>query len=164
MKTKEFIFRQTILKDVGQILIMINRNAKAGKMLPKNKKQIFDLLLNYSVAVADDKVIGTCGCKIWVNESVEIISLTTLKRFQGQGIGTRLIQENIERGKSLGFKHFFAMTVVPDIFAKVGFKRVDYRKLSLKAKVWGDCAACPYNASDPGHKKCKEKAVELWLD
>lgn len=159
---KEIIYRPASLRDISQMLILINRNAKRGKMLSKSKKQIFDMLFAYLVAAIGDKIIGTCGCKLWVNEGVEIISLATLKRFQGQGVGTRLIQENIEKCKSLGFKRFFAMTVAPDVFTKIGFKRVDYRKLSLKAKVWGDCAACPYNASYPGHKKCEEKAVEFW--
>jgi len=161
MKTEKFVFRQAMLKDVDQMLILINRNARIGKMLPKSKKQIFDLLFNYFVAVMGDKVIGTCGCKVWADQSVEIISLATLTRFQHQGVGTRLIQSNLEKCQALGFNRFFAMTVAATVFTKLKFKRVHYSKLWFK--VWVDCAACPHNLSGPGDKLCDEKAVELIL-
>jgi len=109
-----------------------------------------------------DEVIGACGCKLWADEGVEIISLVTLTRFQHQGVGTRLILENIKKCKDLGFKWFFAMTVAVDVFLNVGFKKTDYQNLPLK--IWVDCASCPHNESDPGGKGCNEEAVELWLD
>ena len=43
---EEFIVRQATLKDVEQMLNLINRNAKRGTMLPKSKKQILDMLPN----------------------------------------------------------------------------------------------------------------------
>ncbi|MBI2459586.1 MAG: GNAT family N-acetyltransferase [Parcubacteria group bacterium] len=159
---KEIIVRPAMLKDVKQILDIINLNAKKGTMLPKSKKEVLGMLANYSVAAMGNKVIGTCGFKIWVDESIEIISLATLKRFQGQGIGARLIQESLERGKNLGLKRFFAMTVAPKVFSKAGFEVVGYDRLSLK--IWVDCSDCPRNASGPGDKDCNEQAVELLLD
>ncbi|MDO8593012.1 MAG: GNAT family N-acetyltransferase [bacterium] len=162
MKKEDLTFRQATVKDVGQMLNLVNRNASKGVMLPKSKGQILDLLTNFSVAVRGEKVVATCGFKIWMDESAEIISLATLKRFQGQGVGTKLIQENIERCKNLGIKRFFAMTVAPKVFTRINFKVVHYNRLSFK--VWMDCSNCPRNAAGPGDKKCNEQAVELLLD
>lgn len=158
---EEMIIRLASLRDVGQMYVLINHFAEAKKMLPKSKPQLLSSLFNYHVAVVGEEIIGTCGAKIWGDQSVELVSLAIQERCQGQGIGTRLIEANLAKCKGLGFKRYFALTVASDVFVGVGFKGIDYRKLYYK--IWVDCAACPRNLSGPGDKECNEKAVEIVL-
>ncbi|MFH0955967.1 MAG: GNAT family N-acetyltransferase [Candidatus Falkowbacteria bacterium] len=158
---KELVLRQAMLKDVDQMYTLTNHFAEEKKMLPKSKPQLLGALFNYHVAVVGEESIGTCGVKIWGDQSVELVSLAIQERCQGHGVGTRLIQENVKKCCKIGFRRFFAMTVVPNFFTRIGFEPVDYSKSSLK--VWVDCATCPRNAAHPGDKECNEKAVEIVL-
>lgn len=159
---EEMIIRQASLRDVGQMYILINHFAEAKKMLPKSKPQLLGSLFNYFVAVVGEEIIGTCGAKIWGDQSVELVSLAIQERCQGIGIGTRLIEANLNKCKDLGFKRYFAMTVAAPVFTSLNFEKVHYSKLWYK--VWVDCAACSRNAAHPGDKDCNEEAVELLLD
>jgi amino-acid N-acetyltransferase len=158
---EEIIYRQAMLKDVGQMYILINHFAEEKKMLPKSEERLTSSLFNYLVAVVGEELIGTCGAKIWGDQSVELVSLAIQECCQGHGVGTRLIQENVKKCYKIGFRRYFTMTVAPGFFTRIGFEPVDYSKLSFK--VWVDCATCLRNAAHPGDKDCNEEAVELIL-
>ena len=51
-----------------------------------------------------------------------------------------MVQVLLEDAKALGLEKVFTLTLEPDFFDKIGFKKVE--KDALPMKVWSDCAKC----------------------
>ena len=78
-----------------------------------------------------------------------------MRKYQGQGLGKKLIGKCLKEAKSLGVKKVFALTYCPDFFKKFGFTDID--KAGLPQKIWGDCLRCPR------FPECDEHAVIIYL-
>lgn len=91
------------------------------------------------VAIKDRKVIGiivfTLGQVISAESKTDILFLgpiAVLPEYQNMGIGSKLINESIEKAKKMGFKGIF-LTGNPKYYGKFGF--VETSKYNIK---WSD--------------------------
>jgi amino-acid N-acetyltransferase len=73
------------------------------------------------------------------------------EKFQGHGIGRRLVKECLKEAAELGVKNIFALTFIPGFFKKLGFRAIQRKK--LPHKIWSDCINCIY------FPDCSEEAV-----
>jgi len=144
--------RNAAVKDVEAIYSLISHSAQFDKMRFRSKAYIFDNLQMYSVAEADEKVVGCCALAVIWADLAEIKSLAVDEEYQNKGIGKVLVEKAVEQARNLGVKKVFALTLVPEFFEKHGFTIVE--KKTLPMKVWSDCAKCTKQ------ENCDETAVE----
>ncbi len=85
----------------------------------------------------------------------EIRSLAVEEKFQGKGIGKKLVEFCLEDAKEMRLHRVFTLTYQTEFFSKIGFVKVE--KLTLPQKIWGDCVHCA-KFSD-----CDEVAMLLTL-
>ena len=87
-------------------------------------------------------VIVACGAVhvLWADLG-EIRSVAVHPSCQGQGFGRRLVSMLVERCRSLALPRVFVFTLVPDFFAKCGFKEFD--RDDMPPSVWVECSKCP---------------------
>ena len=80
-------------------------------------------------------------------------SVAVKKKYQGMGIGKKLLKRCLKEAKDLGIQKIFALTYYPAFFTEQGFENID--KNSLPHKIWGECLKC--------HKfpECDESAVMI---
>ncbi len=149
--------RQAKAGDIVNIYGLVKEMAKKELVLPKSKGKIAAMLANYYVAEENGEFLGNCGFKIDPDLRAEVVSFVVRDGFNGRGIGSELLKTVLKRIRSLGVKNAYALTLRPDIFLRLGFRKVDKRTLSRK--IWEDCAACPRNEADPGSVNCPEEAV-----
>jgi len=154
-----YYIRPAAVKDVEKMRRLISFYAAQNLMLPRDQGYLHKLLANYSVAIGDGKLIGTCGFRLWQPDWLEVVSLAVKPEFQHQGIGTALIQSVINKGVALGFNYFLTLTLVPELFEKMGFKRINFKKIAFKVEA--DCKLCPKNDAGPGQGSCNEIPLEL---
>jgi amino-acid N-acetyltransferase len=147
--------RDPKIQDVPRIHELINNFAEMDRMLFASMTSIYENLQIFKVAELDGVVVGCCALKVLWKDLAEIKSLAVDQLHFGKGIGRALVNGCMDKARKLGLKKVFILTLEPEFFEKVGFKRV--AKESLPMKVWSDCTEC----SKQDH--CDEIAMECIL-
>jgi amino-acid N-acetyltransferase len=135
------MLRNATVHDVPRIGEIINSHAELGKMLFKSYQQLYESLRDFAVWEERGKVVGCVGLTIIWADLAEVRSLAVDAKYQGRGIGKKLVQWTIDEARRLNIKRVMSLTYEKDFFARLGFVVVD--KDSLPLKVWSDCVACP---------------------
>ena len=133
--------RNARITDAGAVFNLINAYAEEDKMLSRSLADIYENLQAFTVAELDENVVGCCALQIIWADLAEIKSLAVDEQSKGRGVGTAIVQKAIDRAGQLGVSTVFALTLNPEFFEKLGFKKIE--KDALPMKVWSDCAKCP---------------------
>lgn len=91
--TKQQIdYRGATVGDVDGIFRLVNGMAESGQMLRRSKYRIVTMLANFMVAESQGGELSGCGTlfPLWT-DSAEIVALAVDPRFQGSGVGRRLV-------------------------------------------------------------------------
>jgi amino-acid N-acetyltransferase len=141
------VVRRATLADVELMHALINDFASQGLMLPKSRNKLYQNLRDFFVAERRDEETGSwtfagCGALhvLW-SDLGEVRSLAVGERFQGSGVGGRILEELLHDAVALKLPRIFALTYQSAFFARVGF--VEVEKSTLPQKVWGECMDCP---------------------
>jgi amino-acid N-acetyltransferase len=143
--------RDAKITDAKAIYSLISCYAERDKMLFRSLANIYEDLQTFTVAETNGGIVGCCALQIIWSDLAEIKSLAVDKDRVGKGVGKKLVRNVIKRARELGLSKIFALTLTPDFFQKLGFKKAD--KNTLPMKVWRDCAKCPKQ------QNCDEIAV-----
>ena len=149
------IIRKAKIKDALKIQKLIELFANEGKMLSRPIYEIYESIRDYFVAANNGKVVGCCALHIFGKEYnpaksnkkeeilAEIRGLAVDKKWQGKGIGTKLLSQCLEEAKSLGVTKIFILTLKEnlDFLKKFRFKGIT--KTNLPQKIWQECVKCP---------------------
>lgn len=135
--------RKATIKDAEDIHQLIKYYAERRKMLFRTLEEIYQKIREFFVCYdeKEGKILGCCGLYIHWKDLAEIRSLAVLPEHRGKGIGRKLVEHAIHEAKELGIKKVFALTMEPEFFEKMNFKKID--KSLLPYKVWSDCLKCP---------------------
>ncbi len=133
--------RKAAMRDIPQVLSLINSYAAKEIMLPRTEFEISENIRDFSVVSQGADLAGCGALHFYTPTSAEVRSLAVLPAIKHQGIG-RMLVEALEAEARLHDLHaIFAFTYVPQFFAKLGFTEVERGELPLKA--WKDCLRCP---------------------
>jgi amino-acid N-acetyltransferase len=132
--------RNATIRDVEAIHSLISNYAELDKMLFRSLSDIYENLQLFQVAEKESEVIGCCGLHVVWADLAEIKSLSVEKGHTGEGVGKSLVLGAIDQAMVLGLEKVFTLTLEPEFFVKIGFKRVT--KEYFPMKVWSDCAKC----------------------
>lgn len=144
------MIRNATMADIKEIHALLSHFAAQGMLLGRALSSLYDQLRDFKVFVARDQsaadkaaavVAGSAALHVCWENLAEIRSLAVLERFQGQDIGTQLVQACLAEADILGITKVFTLTYQPGFFKKLGFREID--KNELPHKVWSDCINCP---------------------
>ena len=133
--------RQARVTDVPVIHGLIGRSAEGGAMLPRSRSKLYETVRDFVVAADDGRVVGAGALRTVWEDLGEICSLAVEESHRKQGVGRSIVENLLGQADELGLKRVFALTFIPDYFARFGFGLVD--KGSLPHKVWTECVNCP---------------------
>ncbi len=133
--------RKALLSDIVPLLELINGYASEGIMLPRTEFELAENIRDFTVAIREEQLAGCGALHFYGAKTGEIRSLAVHSRYQGSGLGKRLVESLAAEAIAHGLGSVFAFTYVPDFFNKLGFVEVERRK--LPSKVWKDCLRCP---------------------
>jgi N-acetylglutamate synthase-like GNAT family acetyltransferase len=134
---------------------LLARGEKEGFLLPRDKEQKHRLLLaGYGAWFSGERLAGVCGLETEAyrrRRVGEIVGLYTISRFQGEGVGVRMIDHVVAAARDEKLRALFACSTnerAVAFFERCGFKQVDPSR--VPPAKWAD---------RPG-----ELPVVLWRD
>jgi len=145
--------RPAKLTDVDAITDIVAFYHEAGETLPRSRFDVLNSILDFSVAVHDDQVVGCASIYIYGTGLAEIRSVGINQDRQGFGQGRALVDHMLQRASDLELERVIVLTRVPEFFGKLGF--VEIEKSTLPEKVIKDCDGCPKQ------QDCDEIAMEF---
>lgn len=152
------MIRKATIKDIKVIHTILSEFGDKGVLLSRPLSELYDHVRDFFVyEIPGTKIVGGCGALQFCWEDLaEIRSLAVKKEYQGQNIGTRLVEAAIDEARSYGIKSLFTLTYRPGFFNKFQFNKIDRAELPLK--IWSDCISCVK------FPDCDETAMMLSLE
>lgn len=115
---------------------LLARGEREGFLLPRDEEQKHRLLLaGYGAWFGGERLAGVCGLETEAyrrRRVGEIVGLYTITRFQGEGVGVRMIDHVVAAAKESKLKSLFACSSnerAVAFFERCGFERVDPSKV-----------------------------------
>ena len=141
--------------DIPPMLALIARYAAEDRMLERTAPFLEANLTDF--LVADDGGFLGCGALATLTaELAELRSLAVLPEAAGRGVGTAIVEACVRRARERGLRRVFALTLVPEFFAKCGFTLTSLGRLPEKSA--SECPVCPKRFA------CDEQAMLMHLD
>jgi N-acetylglutamate synthase-like GNAT family acetyltransferase len=138
------------IDDFHEVEKLLERGEREGFLKARSPTEIGQLLLHgygARVGAAAVEMAGFCALLPYPEaNAAEIVGLYTITRFQGEGIGGRLVARMIAEGEARGFSYLFAVTSqegAQRLFERHGFLRVPPE----------DVAEAKWCSYDPERKK-----------
>lgn len=144
--------RKARMADAVGIHRLVNLYAARQQMLPRTLLSIYENIRDFQVAIdfpesGDERVIGCSALHFTWGDMAEIRSLAVDEAAAGRGLGSALVEANIEEAREHGLVQVYAFTYVTSFFSRLGFRIVPHE--SMPRKVWMDCINCPkFNCCD----------------
>ncbi len=129
------------IRDVPEIVKLVNYWAERGQMLARPLSQVYTALRDYVVIEKEGKVVGCGALHVVWNDIGEIRTLAIDPGHVGTGLGREIVDHLLNTAVQLELPRVFTLTYKPGFFGKMGFVEVD--KKELPHKVWKDCLDCP---------------------
>jgi amino-acid N-acetyltransferase len=133
--------RKAAMRDIPNVLSLINAYAANGIMLPRTEFEMSENIRDFSVAYDGDALTGCGALHFYTPVTAEVRSLAVLPGLKQQGVGRALVEALELEARENDLESIFAFTYVPGFFEKLGFAQVERGELPLK--VWKDCLRCP---------------------
>ena len=113
--------RQAVAADVTALAAFINPFVEVGKLLPRTRKELKDLVKYGYVAVLDNQIVGFAALEVYSSKLGEIRSLAVAENCQGHGVGTRLVKACVERAHQENILEVMVITSSEVFFRSCGF-------------------------------------------
>jgi N-acetylglutamate synthase-like GNAT family acetyltransferase len=119
------------IDDFHEVEKLLQRAQQAGYLKPRTPQEMTRLLLHGYVARLGPATVAPAGfCALLQypeDNAAEIVGLFTITRYQGEGVGGRLVDYMVQEGERQGLRYAFACTTQEGarrLFARHGFQRV----------------------------------------
>ena len=133
--------RKAGMRDIPNILSLINAYAAQGVMLPRTEFEMSENIRDFSVAYSGSVLAGCGALHFYTPTVAEVRSLAVWPELKQRGTGRVLVEALEHEALENNLEAIFAFTYVPGFFARLGFSEVERGELPLKA--WKDCLRCP---------------------
>ena len=133
--------RKASMRDIPNVLALINEYAAEGVMLARTEFEMSENIRDFTVAYAGEILAGCAALHFYTPTSAEVRSLAVRPEIKHLGVGRALVAALEAEAKRDDLASIFAFTYVPGFFERLGFVEVERGELPLK--VWKDCLRCP---------------------
>ncbi|MBF0186322.1 MAG: GNAT family N-acetyltransferase [Magnetococcales bacterium] len=128
--------RRLVWRDYPQAVSIIGQGEREGFLLPRSEHDLAPILAEgYGAFVSGSVMAGVCGLLTspYLDENLgEIVSLYTVTRFKGEGVGRRMIQGLKQEAARQELNGLFACTTherVVAFFQREGFRIVSHDRI-----------------------------------
>lgn len=110
--------------DVKGIRKLIDTYAPQRRLLSKETVTLYESVQEFTVAVDDGEVIGCGALHVLWEDLAEVRTVAVAEKYRGQGIGHRILEAVIQRGREIGVKRIFCLTFETGFFGRHGFEEI----------------------------------------
>lgn len=137
----EFELRRAALADIPVLEHFIAAYTGDGTLLPRNRANLLAHLGDFILCFEGGELVG-CGALQRVDgKQAEIRSVAVRPESRGHGLGGRIVEALVDRGRAQGLESVFCLTRQVPFFTHLGFAVVP--KERFPHKIWNDCRLCP---------------------
>lgn len=123
-------FRAMTREDIPAVLSLMNPFVEKGILLPRTSEELEQKAHEFVVFEIDGGIRACAALHSYPENVGEIAGLAVDEAYAHMGIGPRLMDLLLQRGKSAGFSSVFVLTTqTGDWFAKFGFKSAETGQL-----------------------------------
>lgn len=152
---RQIVIQKAQVRDVQEILDLINGYAAAEMMLPRGPQYLYENIRDFVIA-SDHRVpvysmletrevlhliVGCGSLHVLWDDMAEIRALAIHPDYKHLGLGSKLVDFMIKEARKLGIKRLYTFTLTEDFFKPLGFKQL--KRDELPPKMWGECSRCP---------------------
>ncbi len=110
--------------DVKGIRKLIDTYAPQRRLLSKETVTLYESVQEFTVAVDNGEVIGCGALHVLWEDLAEVRTVAVAEEYRGQGIGHRILDAVIQRGREIGVKRIFCLTFETGFFGRHGFEEI----------------------------------------
>jgi amino-acid N-acetyltransferase len=121
----EYIVRQARTRDVPEIRALIDQNVGSRRLLEKHTVNLYEDILEFSVAESSSGGVVGCGALhvLW-EDLAELRTVAVDDGRRGEGIGHRVVDDLLDRARRVGVSRVFVLTFAVSFFGRHGFKEI----------------------------------------
>ncbi len=114
-------YRHVDFHDLDQLAEFIEPFVAVGKLLPRTRDELEELVRNGFLAEIDGEIVGFAALEVYSRKLSEIRSLAVAPNLQGSGIGRVLVRMCVDRATELNVLEVMAITSSEEFFRNCGF-------------------------------------------
>ncbi len=120
-----YIVRQARTKDVPVIRALIDQNVGTGRLLEKHTVNLYEDILEFTVAERGDGAVVGCGAlHVMWDDLAELRTVAVDAAMRGTGIGHLIVSDLLDRARRVGVSRVFVLTFAVSFFASHGFTEI----------------------------------------
>jgi amino-acid N-acetyltransferase len=111
--------------DVREIRTLIDSFSTDGSLLSKATVTIFEDIQEFLVAVEGDRIIGCGALHVMWEDLAEVRTLAVVPDRSNEGIGSKLLEQLLDKARALGTRRVFCLTFRKEFFGHHGFVEIE---------------------------------------
>lgn len=115
------LIRPARVSDVDALNQFIEPFVAQGRLLPRTKDELAELLATGFVATAGERIVGFAALEIYSPKFSELRSLAVEPAYQGRGIGRQLVEACLDLARLRNVFEVMAITSTDEFFRRCGF-------------------------------------------
>ncbi len=128
-------FRPMTREDIPSVLSLMNPFVERGILLPRSSEELEQAAHEFVVYEIDGGLRACAALHSYPENMGEIAGVAVDEAYAHMGIGPKIMELLIARGKSAGFSSIFVLTTqTADWFERFGFKSADIARLPAKRR------------------------------
>ena len=136
-------FKKPSLADIAAMQTLVKPEIDSGIILVRSDDEVATNIRSYTLAMNDDKIIGFAALHLHSPELAEIRSLIIDESYRGQHVGSKLVENCLNEGLTLGLKQVLVLTYMKQFFERLDFVEIPKESLP-EHKIWADCIKCKH--------------------
>ena len=118
----QFEIRPATTADIENIRDLCQPLVDQRVLLGKEMVELYESVQEFLVCYQGEQLIGCGALHVMWEDLAEVRTLVVSPEFSGQGVGSSILSELIQRAESLGVDRVFCLTFEVEFFAKHGFE------------------------------------------
>ena len=121
----EALLRPARTADVVQIRQLVDTFSPDRRLLSKATVALYEDVQEFVVAELDGDVVGCGALHCMWEDLAEVRTLAVDPEALGRGIGSLILEELIDRARTIGVKRVFVLTFEVEFFRRYGFVEIE---------------------------------------
>ncbi|RNI25186.1 amino-acid N-acetyltransferase [Flexivirga caeni] len=121
----ELVIRPALATDVRRIRALVKSYVDARAIVPKPAVAYYEGVQEFLLVERGDRLVGCGALHVMWEDVAEVRTLAVDPMEKGQGIGSTLLTELLQRARTLAVKRVFCLTFEVGFFARHGFSEIE---------------------------------------
>lgn len=125
MSENQVIVRAARTSDIKAIRLIIDTYVLGRRLLAKETVTLYESVQEFMIAEYAGEIVGCGALHVLWEDLAEVRTVAVLESMRGKGVGNAIIQNIIEKARSLGVARIFCLTFETDFFGRNGFNVIE---------------------------------------